>query len=300
MTAELARLNATLAVAFGEGQVVAGRVLQRSAVASVAAARDGGTPVIVKQFLGPEAANMATRLCEAYEGIAPAMATGPFRLAALLRVAPPQGLAVLEQAPGQRMDAVLAQAGLTERPAILRTAGGWLAAFAAPRLRHEAVNLHPFIRRRKEHQPPDLPEPDRELTGQVLAVMRGIARDLAATPLAQSGVHGDLTPFNLHLAVTDHGVEIWGFDLQPPRLRLVAQDAAQFLTVAGLRTPPPPGPLRHGLPAADLDAFLSPCPAAAGPELRFFLGDRLLRALHDAGPSAPRAATALRHWLEGA
>lgn len=293
----LGPLNAALARAFGEGQVVADRVLQRSAFAVVAAARDGGTPVIVKQFLGPEAASMATRLREAHEGIGDAMATGPFRLAALLRLAPPQGLAVLEQAPGQRMDAVLARAGPTERPAILRMAGGWLAAFTAPRLRHEVVNLHPFIRRRKEHQPPGLPADDRALTGEVLAAMRAIARDLA-TPLAQSGVHGDLTPFNLNLAATDQGVEIWGFDLHPPRIRPVAQDAAQFLTVAGLRTPPPPGPLRHGLPAADLDHFLSACPAVAAPDLRFFLGDRLLRALHDGGPSAPRAATALRHWLE--
>ncbi len=300
MTAELARLNAALEVAFGARQVLAERVLQRSGLALVAAARDGGTPVIVKQFLGPAAATAAIRLREAHEGVAPAMATGPFRLAALLRVAPPQGLAVLEQAPGQRVDAVLAQAGVVERSAILHRAGGWLAAFAAPRLRHEAVNLHPFIRRRKEHQPPGLAAPDRALTGEVLAAMRGIARDLAATPLAQSGVHGDLTPFNLHLAPTDSGVEIWGFDLQPPRLRPVAQDAAQFLAVAGLRTPPPPGPLRHGLPAADLDHFLAACPAVADPDLRFFLGDRLLRALHDAGPSAPRAAAALHHWLEGA
>lgn len=303
MTQTLTILNAALDMAFGPGQVVADRVLQRSPQALVGAGLSAGQPVIVKQFLGPDAAQAAARLAEAHGAVAPHMASGPFRLAPLLHVAPDLGLAVLGQAPGQRMDAVLGRAGPAERGAVLHLAGGWLAAFAAPRLHRGRSNLHAVIRRRKEHQPPALPEPDRALTGRVLAALRDLARALAERPLALSGVHGDLTPYNLHIATAGDGLAIWGFDLQPPRLRPVAQDAAQFLVVAGLRLPPEPGPLRDGLPASDADQFLSACPGLDRPALRFFIADRLLRALHDAMPGSARALAArqaLAHWLEDA
>jgi len=302
---DLAALNAALDAAFGQGRIVAGRVLQHSGQAIVAEAMDADTPVIVKRFLGPDADIRADRLREAHDSIAPHMASGAFRVAELLRVAPRHGLAVMAPAPGQRMDQVLAQVDAKERQAAVDLAGGWLSAFAAPRLRRGLVNLHPFIRRRKEHQPPDLNPADRALTGEVLAGLRLAARSLAYGPIAQSGVHGDLTPFNLHLGpAQDGGVEVWGFDLQPVRIRPIAQDAAQFLVVAGLRLPPAdPVPRRHGLPLADVAQMLKACPDLADPVLRFFIGDRLLRALHDAAPHPDRATaarTALRHWLEGA
>lgn len=302
---DLAALNDALDAAFGPGHIVAGRVLQRSVQAIVAEAMDAEAPVIVKRFLGPDAASRTDRLREAHDSIAPHMASGPFRLAELLRVAPHHGLAVMAPAPGQRMDTVLAQADAAERRAVVDLAGGWLGAFAAPRLRRGLVNLHPFIRRRKDHQPPDLNPADRALTGEVLAGLRLAARSLAYAPIAQSGVHGDLTPYNLHLVpASDDGIDVWGFDLQPVRIRPVAQDAAQFLVVAGLRLPPDGhGPRRDGLPSADVAQMLKACPEVSDPVLRFFIGDRLLRALHDAAPHPDRAAaarTALRHWLEGA
>lgn len=303
MTQALAHLNAALIAAFGAEQVVVDRVLHRSPQALVAAGVADDRPVIVKQFLGPDMATAVARLAEAHDSIAPHLAQGPFRLAPLLRLEAGLGLAVMGQAPGQRMDAVLGRAAAAERGAVMQLAGGWLAAFAAPRLERARTNLHSVIRRRKEHEPPALPEPDRALTGTILAAMRAQARALADTPLNLSGVHGDLTPYNLHIAAAEDGLQLWGFDLQPPRLRPVAQDAAQFLVVAGLRLPPAPGPMRDGLPAADAATFLAACPAVEPAALRFFIADRLLRALHDAPEGSPRAASAraaLRHWLEEA
>jgi hypothetical protein len=293
--AELAALSAALAAAFGPGQVKAQTLLQRSDRAQVARGVMGGQPVIIKQFTGPDPAATIAALQAEHAVIAPHLATGRFRLATALRLDAARGLAVLPHAPGDRLDGVLARATPTERAAVIAQAGGWLAAFTAPRRHLAPMNLHTVLRRRKDAMAASPPHPaDQPLTGTAFARLRTLARDLAGADLVQSGIHADFTPYNLHLS----GVELWGFDLQGTRIRPVALDVASFLVLAGLRLPPTdPGPLAHGLPLADAQAFLAACPDAGGPVLDFFLGDRLLRALHEA--TTPARATAARTALQG-
>lgn len=298
-TAEILALNADLAAAFGPGQVVAGAVLQSSPRALVAEARDGAEPVVVKQYRSPDPAAAIERLRIEHAEIGPHLAAGPFRLAQWRRLDAPRGLAVLTRAPGRRVDAVLAEATARERLAILGLVGGWLAAFARPRRHVAPFALHPVIRRRKDAAA-DLPQrpKDRDLTGAVMAGLRALARALDREALEQTQIHADLTPYNLNLAVGPDGrPEVWGFDLQSSRRRPVAQDAATFLVVAGLRLPAdrtaPPG----ALPDADRAALLATCPEAGGAVLDFYTGDRLLRGLHEA--STPARATAARAALQG-
>lgn len=298
---EITALNADLAAAFGARQVVAHGVLQSSPRALVAEARDGAEPVVVKQYRGPDPATAIDRLRAEHAEIGPHLAQGAFRLALWRRLDAPRGLAVLTRAPGRRMDSVLAEATPGERAVILGLVGGWLAAFARPRRHVAPFALHPVIRRRKDAAA-DLPmrPRDRDLTGAVLAGLRSLARRLDREPLEQSHVHADLTPYNLNLAVGALGTpEVWAFDLQSARRRPVALDAATFLVIAGLRLPPdraaPPGPL----PESDRAALLATCPEAGGEALDFFIGDRLLRGLHEASTPARAAAAraALQGWL---
>lgn len=296
--AGLAALNADLAAAFGPGRVVAQRVLQVSERAVVAEAVSGPETVVVKQFLGADRAETIARMQAEHDAIGPHMAAGRFRLAVWQAVSAPHGLAVLHKAPGQRLDVVLARAGAVERAAILALVGGWLAAFTVPRRHLAPMNLHSVIRRRKGAAPADLSPGDSALTGAALSRLRGLARDLTGVALVQSGIHGDLTPYNLTLAAAPDGIDVWAFDLQATRNRPVALDAAHFLVIAGLRLPlAKPGPLQGGLPQADRDALLAACPDAQGAVLDFFVGDRLLRALHEA--SVPARAEAARHALQG-
>lgn len=300
MSADISALNADLALAFGPGAVVAHRWLQTSDRALVADAVADGVPVVVKQFLGPDRSAVIETLRAEHDAIGPHLAKGRFRLAVWQRLSAPHGVAVLARAPGQRLDALLAQAGAPERAVILGLVGGWLSAFTAPRRHLAPMNLHAAIRRRKEAANPDLPPADRDLTGAALSRMRAMARDLAGQDLVQSGIHADFTPYNLTLTSTPGGLELWGFDLQTTRKRPVALDAASFLVIAGLRLAPVGAvPLTGGLPQPDRAALLATCPDAGGAVLEFFLGDRLLRALHDAARPAHTAAarTALQGWL---
>ena len=298
---EISALNADLAAAFGPGQVVAHRVLQSSSRALVAEATDGGEPVVVKQFRTDDPATTIERLREEHAAIGPHLGQGPFRLAHWRRLDAPLGLAALTQAPGRRMDAILAEATAPERSVILGLVGGWLAAFARPRRHVAPFPLHPVIRRRKEAAADRPLRPrDRELTGATIAALRALARTLDGTPLEQSHIHADLTPYNLNLAVgADGRPEVWAYDLQSARRRPVALDAATFLVTAGLRQPSDPGALPGPLPDADRAALLAACPEAGGAVLDFFTGDRLLRALHEAStPARAKAArTALHGWL---
>lgn len=293
-------LSEALSAAFGPGQVRVQEVLHRSDRAVVARGTDGGRPVIVKQFIGPDPADTIGRMQAEHAEIAPHMAAGAFRLAPVLRLDAAQGLAVLALAPGQRLDAVLARAAAPERAALLGQGGGWLAAFAAPRRFRAPMNLHRPIRRRKDAMASaNLAPADRALTGAALTRLRERARDLAGQDLAQAAIHADFTPCNLHIEAADPP-RLWGFDLQSTRRRPVALDAATFLVFTGLRLPPTdPGPLAFGLPQADVAAFLAACPEAAGPVLDVFIGDRLLRALHEAATPARAAAAraALHGWL---
>lgn len=295
--AGLAALNVDLAAAFGPGRVVATRMLQVSDRAVVADAVSGDAAVVVKQFLGADRAETIVRMQAEHDAICPHLAAGRFRLAVWQAVSVPHGLAVLHKAPGQRLDAVLARAAAPERAVILGLVGGWLAAFTAPRRHMAPMNLHSVIRRRKDAAPADLGPGDSALTGAALSRLRGLARDLTGEALVQSGIHGDLTPYNLTLAAATDGIDVWAFDLQATRTRPVALDAAHFLVIAGLRLPlASPGPLQRGLPQADRDALLAACPDAGGAVLDFLVGDRLLRALHEA--SQPARAEAARHGLQ--
>jgi hypothetical protein len=297
---EIAALNADLAAAFGAGQVVAHGVLQSSPRALVAEATDGGEPVVVKLFRTDDPVTTIERLRAEHAAIGPHLGQGAFRLAHWRRLDAPRGLAVLTRAPGRRMDAVLAGATAPERALILRLVGSWLAAFARPRRHLAPFPLHPVIRRRKEAAA-DLPlrPKDRDLTGAAMAALRSLARSLDGTPLEQSHIHADLTPYNLHLAVgADGRPEVWAFDLQSARRRPLALDAATFLVTAGLRIPPAPG-APGPLPDADRAALLATCPEAGGAALDFYTGDRLLRGLHEASSPARAAAAraALHGWL---
>ena len=295
----LADLNADLADAFGPGRVRAQGWLQISGRALVADAVSDGQPVVVKQFLGPTRSETIQRLQTEHDAIGPHMAAGPYRLAVWRNLSPHHGLAVLHKAPGQRMDSVLARTKAAERRVILGLVGGWLAAFAAPRRHLAPINLHALIRARKQAMALALTPADGDLAGASLSRLRGLARDLTGMDLVQSGIHADLTPDNLTLAATRSGVEVWAFDLQDTRMRPVALDAAHFLVIAGLRLPPLPAPLTGGLPQADRAALVAACPDADGPVLEFFIGDRLLRALHEASTAdrAAAARSALQAWL---
>lgn len=291
MADPLARLNADLALAFGAGIVRADTLLKTGPDSLVARGRDGGEAVIVKQFLATDAAALVAGIASDQAG---RMAAGPLRLARWRRVA--GGLVVQDLAPGIALAEQLDGPG---RAGALELAGRWLAAFGADSRIEAPFNLHRIVRRRKEFTPPDLPAADQALTGAALAGMRALARDLDGVALAQAVVHGDLSPWNLHLAP---GPELWGFDPRPARRRPVALDAAHLLVLAGLRWPCS-GPRRDGLPTADRAALLAGCPAAGGQVLRFFIGDRLLRSLAEWRATPGRIATgraALTHWLEAA
>lgn len=297
---EITALNADLSAAFGPGQVVAHAVLQSSPRALVAEATDGAEPVVVKQFRSDDPAISIEQLRAEHAAIGPHLGQGLFRLAHWRRLDATRGLAVLTQAPGRRMDAVLAGASGGERGVILGLVGGWLAAFARPRRHLAPFPLHPVIRRRKEAAA-DLPlrPRDRDLTGATIAAMRALARTLDGTPLEQSHIHADLTPYNLNLAVgADGRPEVWAFDLQSARRRPLALDAATFLVTAGLRIPPGPG-TPGPLPESDRAALLATCPEAGGAVLDFYTGDRLLRGLHEASTPARAASAraALHGWL---
>lgn len=291
MAEALAALNMALERAFGPGQVVADLLVKSGGDALVARGRDDLDSVIIKQFLGPDAAGLVAGMAADQAG---RMVKGRLRLARWLRVS--GALVVQELAPGVALAACLDGPG---RAAALEDAGRWLAAFGADAAAPAAFNLHRVIKRRKEFTPADLPGPDRELTGAALAGLRGIARDLEGVPLLQTVVHGDLSPWNLHLAP---GGVVWGYDARPARRRPVALDAAHLLVLAGLRWPLA-GPRRDGLPAADRAALLTGCPQADGAVLRFFIGDRLLRSLAEWRGAAGHVAAsraALIHWLEAA
>lgn len=294
----LAALNADLAAAFGDRRIRASTILQESPRALVALAQDGAEPVVVKQFRGDAGPVMVERLRAEHDRIGPHMAGAPFRLATYRDLAPDRGLAVLAHAPGQRVDHALHQVP-ARRAAVLALAGGWLAAYCAPGWQDGSANLHARIRKRKETAG-SLPPEDAALTGRAFAVMRALARGLAGQPLGLAISHADFAPHNLHL--TDGPAPVlWGFDVQQTRVLPVAVDAARFLTLIALRLGPGDGPRRHGLPQADLSAFLGGMGRDALPGLPFFVADHLIRGLiekrHDPAFLAAARAILIR-WLE--
>lgn len=259
--------------------------------------RLGDRPVVIKQFLADGAARVAAMKAE-LDHVTGLMEGTRHGINPCLTTLPEAGAIVLGHAGDLRLSDAIRSAPAA-RPALMTQAGDWLATYVGPRRRVEAFRPKRWLARLDEAAPRQrLPGQD-PLISHATRALRQMGRGLAGAPFTRAAVHGDYVAINAHL----HEARIIGVDVQGEAWLPLARDIARFLVWQQI-TDPAPGPLCHGIAAADFRAFLS-APLLTEEEtttiLPFFIGLGLVQRLAEqaeAPASVRNGVAALQSWLE--
>lgn len=270
-----------------------GRCLAARRQSRVWEATLAGRPVIVKQVLGDEAAERASAQAEELKYQHPRMRSGRYRVPEPLFWQPGEGLVVMEEAPGLRLDAALARAP-GSRAALLAAAGGWLAHYTAPRRQSDAFGGGYWIKRRSSALGTIPDAGDRARLEGLIAIMRAERAEIAGRLVTRARSHGDFCPINL--IVEGGGDVVWGVDIHNSNWLAVAKDIARFLIYLSITQPHAASDGPMGLAAEDVAALtgakgLIP-PEEAEMVLPFFLASELAGRLQGERISAEAHPTA--------
>lgn len=255
-----------------------------------------GGRAVLKWHRRADAAEIVLRQQRELEFLGAALGAGPNRVMACLRARPDLGLVILSHAPGARVDDAIVAAGPARRARLVARAGAWLAAVSALRQTIGAFAPDYWVRTLAGRDLSGLGPGDRAVFGQLVEELDWRGQALRRFPVLRAAGHGDFAGLNLIL----REAEMTGIDMQGETWGPVAREAARFLVWQQMREPGR-GPLRHGVDAADLAAFLS---SGAVPEaeadttLPFLIGEELGRRFLDPGIDRDRLRAAIADWLD--
>ncbi len=296
-----------LTAAFGREAPQGLSLIKDGPQARVAAATWQGEPVILKQFHTPDPAGFMAGMSAEHDRLRALFPHGALRAGLMRAQSAPHAIAVLEKAPGERLDAVLDHADADQRATLVAQAGAWLGR-ALGEERDTGTFFPRFWIERLEAEitAAPLPAPDRDLTLRAHRGLRRLGRALRHGPVPRGPIHADFAPHNIfHDAASG---TLWVFDIQKTTHMPLGLDIARLLVGLSvqMQRQHPDCALQAGVLAADRRALLAAQglehPLEALPFVDFFLGHRLIKALIDkhAHPDAPIFRRSLENWLKEA
>jgi hypothetical protein len=298
-------LQVALDAGFPSGAPQIDRLIKHDHKGSVARATWHGARVIVKQITHDDPAQAIARLVAEHDRLRALFPKDSLKFAACLDTAPAQGIAILPELRGTRIDDVLCALPAPARKPIVTQTGAWFArALTGTR---ETGRFSPgfWIRMlRTERAGRILPPADTALLDQIADRLGALFPALQNGPVPRGLIHGDFMPQNILWDAATGSLSV--FDVQEENPAPLAQDMARLLCDLTLKLLQldPRLTLDRGLCAATRQDFLA-APGIdhsdpAGGFVDFATGYRLsmvLMAKHDHHLGTP-ARTALRHWLD--
>lgn len=294
-----ARLDALLTQTPSLSHFHVGEILRVSDDSIVAKGWDETTPVVLKLFIGPQAAATVTAMQAELAQLARHMATGRCQVNRMILAQPALGLAVLSDLPGEKMSRLLPRATPDARARMLADAGQFVLAYSAGRRKMDVLGAGFWMRKFGRFDMNSLTTPDRALLRELQAALETQAQGLKGAPLCRAAIHGDFVPANLN--ADDAGV--YGFDTQGMAVLPLSLDAARFLAWLAMEEVIPAGPQYYGVARSDAEAFLVkglPVAAEHPGVLPFLLGHELAGRFyerHKDSAAAPHARRALNAYL---
>lgn len=298
-------LQRALDMGFPSGAPKIDRLIKHDHKGSVARATWQGARVIVKQIASDDPEQAIARLVAEHDRLRALFPLDGLRFAACLAVAPAQGIAILPELRGTRIDDVLCTLPATARVPIVAQTGAWFARALTGT--HETGRFSPgfWIRMlRTERAGRTLPMADSTLLDQIADRLRALSPALQDGPVPRGLIHGDYMAQNI-LWDGDAGT-LSVFDVQEACPAPMVQDMARLLCDLTLKLLDldPALPLDRGICADTRRTFLAAPgidhPDPPGGFLDFATGYRLamvLMAKHDHHLGEP-ARHAIRHWLD--
>ena len=298
-------LHRDLTAAFGADAPHSLTLIKNGPQARVAAATWQGEPVILKQFHTPHPVGFMAEMAAEHDRLRMLFPHGALRAGLMRAHSAPYAIAVLEKAPGERLDAVLDHADADRREALVAQAGAWLG-----RALGDGRDTGTFFPRfwvdrlEAEITAAPLPASDRDLTLSAHRGLRRLGRALRHGPVPRGPIHADFAPHNIfHDAASG---TLWVFDIQKTTHMPLGLDIARLLVGLSvqMQRQHPDCTLRAGVLATDRRALLAAPGLDHPPEalafVDFFLGHRLIKALIDkhAHPDAPIFRRAVENWLK--
>lgn len=218
------------------------RCLSAKAERSVWLCRYEGQKAVAK--LGADAALQIAELSAQSH-----MTTGAHQVPALLAADAEAGLVVMSFAPGKRLDHAL-RAHPGRRGQYLSISGAWLATYTQNRRDVSRFGGGFWIKERRA-QSARTPLPQTPLIEALIDRMEAIRARHENSPITRARSHGDFCALNL---IVKRDV-MTGVDIQNAQMLAIAKDVARHLVWLAI-TQPGDGPLRWGIPAADITSVL--------------------------------------------
>ena len=303
--AQQATLTDALRAGFGADAPVMQRLIKHDDKGSVARATWRGRAVIVKQLASDTPARAIAQLQAKHDRLRALFPHQNLHFAAALACAPGQGLVVLPELPGTRIDDVIISAPPTKRADVALAAARWFARALGPD--RSTGNFAPGYwnnQLAQEVTRTPLPPRDATLLDAMARHLRALAPALQGGPVPRGPIHGDYMPQNI--LWDDATGNLGVFDVQDTYTAPLAQDLARLLVALslGLIARDPALPLDRGL-CAHLRGVVMGCadlhhPDTQGGFMDFTTGYRLAMVLlrkHDHHLGEP-ARHAITHWLE--
>lgn len=260
---------------------------------SVARGWISGEEVILKQFTGPRATEIAANMAQELTLLAPHMSQGRAQVNRLIAVSAAAGLVVVSQVPGEKMSKLLPDASPMARARMMADAGAFALAYGTGRRRPDQIGAGFWMRKFARLQADGLISEDAALLEDLRKALAGQAANLHAAPLCRAAVHGDLVPINLH--ADENGV--YGYDTQGEAFMPLSFDLARFMSWLAVDEVQPKGGFWLGVPQADKRAFLIrglPDPDEDARILPFLLGHEIGARFHERCAPDPRSANPAR------
>lgn len=239
-----------------------------------------GESVILKQFTGPRATEIAANMARELTILAPHMSQGRAQVNRLIAVSAEAGLVVVSQVPGEKMSKLLPDASPVARARMMADAGAFALAYGTGRRRPDTIGAGYWMRKFARFLPEALAPADAALLEELRLALAQQAGRLQGAALCRAAVHGDLVPINLH--ADENGV--YGFDTQGEAFMPLSFDLAHFMSWLAMDEVQPQGGFWLGVPRVDKRAFLIrglPDPDEDPAVLPFLLGHEIATRFYE-------------------
>lgn len=280
------------------------RVIKDGPTSRVAEGHWQGRAVIIKQFHTPTPEPFIADMTREHRRLSALFPHYGLNVALMCAHSAAHGIALLDKAPGLRLDAVLDHAAPDERRALVTLAGEWLVHSLGGARDHGHFRPRFWLDRlEQESRACALTAPDRDLVTYALAILGGIGHPLRKGPVPRGLIHADFAPHNIFWDAVSGELSV--FDIQKTTQMPLGLDIARLLVGLSVQAQHQTQncALERGVLPEDYTALL----AVPGlhhssselPFVDFFLGHRLIKAMIDRHdhPNAPLIRRSLSNWL---